>query len=203
MVGKTRRTVVLDDRPGSLRAIAEAARTGAFVIVAVTSDPAVALAAVPDADLAVLAVDGRAGPAVVAAAVAANPALVVVALADGASRELVHAAEAAGAAAVLPRTQSRGRLAAELRRLLESEAAATGANVGPEPARLTRRELELLELVAAGWSNADIARELWVVEQTVKFHLTRIYRKLGVRNRTGAAQWAHAHGLTRGDRSHG
>lgn len=60
---------------------------------------------------------------------------------------------------------------------------------------LTRREQEILQLVAEGRSNADVARLLWVTEQTVKFHLANVYRKLGVKNRTQAARWAHEHGL--------
>ena len=60
---------------------------------------------------------------------------------------------------------------------------------------LTRREEEILQLVAEGRSNADVARLLWVTEQTVKFHLANVYRKLGVKNRTQAARWAHEHGL--------
>ena len=60
---------------------------------------------------------------------------------------------------------------------------------------LTRRELEILQLVAEGDSNAQLARMLWITEQTVKFHLSNIYRKLGVSNRTEAARWAQLHGL--------
>jgi DNA-binding NarL/FixJ family response regulator len=63
------------------------------------------------------------------------------------------------------------------------------------PAELTRRELEILRLVAEGLSNAALARRLWVTEQTVKFHLANIYRKLGVSNRTEASRWAQLHGL--------
>jgi DNA-binding NarL/FixJ family response regulator len=62
-------------------------------------------------------------------------------------------------------------------------------------ARLTRRELEILRLVAEGYSNVQLARMLWVTEQTVKFHLSNIYRKLDVANRTEASRWAQAHGL--------
>ena len=40
-----------------------------------------------------------------------------------------------------------------------------------------------------------IARELWVTEQTVKFHLSNVFRKLGVSNRTAAGHYAHVHGL--------
>ena len=60
---------------------------------------------------------------------------------------------------------------------------------------LTRRELEILELLAGGRSNAQLARALWVTEQTVKFHLSNIYKKLGVANRGEASRWATAHGL--------
>src|SRR5206468_691378 len=46
-----------------------------------------------------------------------------------------------------------------------------------------------------GMSNAAIAKQLWVAQQTVKFHLTNIYRKLGVANRTEAARYAYQQGL--------
>jgi len=62
-------------------------------------------------------------------------------------------------------------------------------------AGLTERELVILRAVARGLSNEAIAKELWVAEQTVKFHLTNIYRKLGVANRTEAARYAFEHGL--------
>jgi len=52
---------------------------------------------------------------------------------------------------------------------------------------LSPSEAAILELVAEGWSNREVARHLWLTETTVKFHLTRIYRKLGVTNRTAAA----------------
>jgi DNA-binding CsgD family transcriptional regulator len=58
------------------------------------------------------------------------------------------------------------------------------------PTPLTRRESEILALISQGLPNAEIARRLWISEQTVKFHLTNIYRKLGVSNRTQASRWA-------------
>ena len=66
---------------------------------------------------------------------------------------------------------------------------------GRRPGGLTRRELEILKLVAEGHSNANLARMLWVTEQTVKFHLSNVYRKLEVTNRTEASRWAQVHGL--------
>ena len=65
-----------------------------------------------------------------------------------------------------------------------------------EDCPLTDRELEILKLVAEGHTNGRIARELWVTEQTVKFHLSNTYRKLGVANRTEASRYAHLHNLT-------
>jgi DNA-binding NarL/FixJ family response regulator len=62
-------------------------------------------------------------------------------------------------------------------------------------AGLTEREIAILKAVARGLSNQAIGKELWVTEQTVKFHLTNIYRKLGVANRTEAARYAYQHGL--------
>jgi DNA-binding NarL/FixJ family response regulator len=63
---------------------------------------------------------------------------------------------------------------------------------------LTARELEILKLVAAGFTNGDIARRLWVTEQTVKFHLRNVYRKLHVTNRTQASRIAFVRGVTAG-----
>jgi DNA-binding NarL/FixJ family response regulator len=60
---------------------------------------------------------------------------------------------------------------------------------------LTDRELEILRLVAQGQTNGRIARELWVTEQTVKFHLSNTYRKLGVANRTEASRYAYVNDL--------
>jgi two-component system, NarL family, response regulator DegU len=58
---------------------------------------------------------------------------------------------------------------------------------------LTRREREILALVSEGYSNRELAKMIWVTEQTVKFHLSNIYRKLDVSNRTEASRWAHKH----------
>jgi len=70
-----------------------------------------------------------------------------------------------------------------------------------EPPRLTRRERELLALLTRGSSNAELAQTLWVTEQTVKFHLSNIYRKLGVANRAEASRYGEAHGLLPADQS--
>jgi DNA-binding NarL/FixJ family response regulator len=69
------------------------------------------------------------------------------------------------------------------------------AAVTAEQSPLTSRELEVLQLVAGGSTNGEIAQKLWVTEQTVKFHLSNVYRKLDVGNRTEASHYAHVNGL--------
>jgi DNA-binding NarL/FixJ family response regulator len=69
---------------------------------------------------------------------------------------------------------------------------------GPRPADeagLTPSEQRVLEALARGLSNKEIAQELWLTQQTVKFHLTNIYRRLGVANRTEAVRHAYKHRL--------
>jgi DNA-binding NarL/FixJ family response regulator len=60
---------------------------------------------------------------------------------------------------------------------------------------LTKREFEILQLVSEGHSNGELAKMLWVTEQTVKFHLSNVYRKLNVANRTEASRWAQLNGM--------
>jgi DNA-binding NarL/FixJ family response regulator len=69
----------------------------------------------------------------------------------------------------------------------------SGTNGNGRGTELTKREMEILGLVAQGLSNSRVANLLWVTEQTVKFHLSNIYRKLGVGNRTEATRWALEH----------
>jgi DNA-binding NarL/FixJ family response regulator len=63
-------------------------------------------------------------------------------------------------------------------------------------AGMTAREREVLELLGSGLPNKAIARRLEISEATVKAHLTRIFKQLGVTDRTRAAMWAREHGLT-------
>ncbi|MEW6523087.1 MAG: response regulator transcription factor [Bacillota bacterium] len=72
---------------------------------------------------------------------------------------------------------------------------ATGGGRTPM-AELTGRETEVLSLVAAGMTNSQIARTLFISEKTVKNHLSRVFEKLGVSDRTNAALLAVRHGLS-------
>jgi DNA-binding NarL/FixJ family response regulator len=60
---------------------------------------------------------------------------------------------------------------------------------------LTSRELEILQLVLAGYTNKAIAAEIFISEKTVEFHLDNIYSKIGVRTRILAGVWALQQGL--------
>jgi DNA-binding NarL/FixJ family response regulator len=118
----------------------------------------------------------------------------------------------AGASAAVSKAAHPQALATLIRETLEgrvlnlhkSPGSARGAAVssgGAHESVLSGRELEVLRLVAAGSTNGEIARKLWVTEQTVKFHLSNIYRKLEVGNRTEASHYAHVNGLLNGGES--
>ncbi len=64
-----------------------------------------------------------------------------------------------------------------------------------EGLHITRRELEILELIAQGLSNREIAEKLFVSESTVKTHSSRVFDKLGARRRTQAVQLGKEFGL--------
>ena len=64
----------------------------------------------------------------------------------------------------------------------------------PAPCPLTSRELEVVRVLARGWTNAQIARELNVTEDTVKFHVHNIFRKLDVASRTEGTLVGIRHG---------
>jgi DNA-binding NarL/FixJ family response regulator len=128
-------------------------------------------------------------------------ALVVSAREDAAS---IEAAFAAGATVYCLKTTEPDDFASAVRQAFSPSiffaAAPVGADgddetVTPLIPMLTKREREILRLVAEGHSNAQLAQLLWITEQTVKFHLSNIYRKLSVANRTEASSWAHRQGL--------
>ena len=60
---------------------------------------------------------------------------------------------------------------------------------------LTPREIEILQLVLAGYTNKGIAAEIFLSEKTIEFHLDHIYTKIGVRTRLMAGIWAFQQGL--------
>ena len=81
------------------------------------------------------------------------------------------------------------------RALLGARRSAGRDTVGDPGGGLTPREREVLSLVAAGLANKQIARRLGISDRTVKAHLTSVFARLGVEDRTQAALWAQRHGL--------
>jgi DNA-binding NarL/FixJ family response regulator len=98
-------------------------------------------------------------------------------------------AAAAGQAVLDPGVQQ--RLASAAARAPEP---ASPADTVPADGDLTPREAEVLRLIAAGQSNREIARSLFVSEATVKTHVNRIFAKTGSRDRAQAMRYAYAHG---------
>ena len=131
------------------------------------------------------------------------PEIKVVMLSASTSPELIGGAMRRGASGYVAKTVDPSDLASTLRQVLEGNVWAGTEQGGDESAGgatslgLTERETAILQALATGRSNAEIAKESWVTEQTVKFHLTNIYRKLGAKNRTQATRIAHQHGLVK------
>jgi DNA-binding NarL/FixJ family response regulator len=98
-------------------------------------------------------------------------------------------AAAAGQAVLDPEVQQR----------LLSAAARAPAPVSGDEGDLTPRESEVLRLIAAGKSNREIARQLFVSEATVKTHVNRIFMKTGSRDRAQAMHYAYTHGYSEPD----
>jgi DNA-binding NarL/FixJ family response regulator len=134
---------------------------------------------------------------------AALPGAKIVLLQNAMEPSWLTAAAGAGADAALAksfRLEGIGALVREVAagnvfHAFEAAHTAPRPSAGSELAQLTDRELEILRLVAAGAPNSRIAARLWITEQTVKFHLSNVYRKLGVANRTEASHHAYMNGL--------
>ncbi len=131
-----------------------------------------------------------------------HPKVKVVILSVSTDPEVVQTVLNHGAAAYVVKSVNPIDLSSALRQALEGTVFSaiglpekTAQEDAVKAAGLTERETTILRALARGLSNEAIGKELWVAEQTVKFHLTNIYRKLGVSNRTEAARLAYQNGL--------
>ena len=160
----------------------------------------------PDVALMDLSMPGMDGIEATRRIAATAPATRVVALTSATDQERILAAIDAGAVGYLLKDSEPSALLAGIRAAAQGDSPldprAAGAvlrargTAKPPADELTEREREVLALVAKGLPNKLIARELGVSEKTVKAHLTRVYRALGVFDRTQAALWAQRHGIT-------
>jgi DNA-binding NarL/FixJ family response regulator len=130
-----------------------------------------------------------------------SPDMRVVILSVDHDRALVDSALARGASGWVVKSVCPSDLAGTVRRAVESglDSAVGLPDRYQEPASsaiaLSDRELRVLAEVARGKSNDAIAADMGLASQTVKFHLTNLYRKLHVSNRTEAARYAFEHGM--------
>jgi DNA-binding NarL/FixJ family response regulator len=128
------------------------------------------------------------------------PDVRVIMLSAHGDEEHVATARSKGASAYVVKSVDPVDLPSVIRSVVEgAEFAEYGRKAAPEDranvAGLSARELTILEALGRGLSNLEIAKELWVSEQTVKFHLRNIYRKLDIASRTEAVRYAYQHGL--------
>jgi DNA-binding NarL/FixJ family response regulator len=214
--GTTERTgVICDSHPMWLDAVEQVLRRIGIDVVGKTTSTSEALSLVEgnQPDLLITDLDGATGDlsglVLIERARSSAPAIRPIALSLHTDTQVIDAALAAGASAYVLKTAHPDDLASAIRQAFSHSVYLAGRrSEAPVPAPqavsldddpdLTRRELEILRLVAEGHSNAQLARMLWVTEQTVKFHLSNIYRKLDVANRTEASRWAQVHGLLDG-----
>ena len=172
------------------------AASGAEAVAAVTAHT-------PDVVLMDLRMPGVDGVGATAAIRSASPATRVVVLTtyetDG---DILRAVEA-GAAGYLLKDSSRADLLAAVRAAARGETVLSPTVASrlmrqvrqPKAEALSPREVEVLRLVARGLSNAEIGRELFITEATVKTHLLRAFAKLNVSDRTAAVTTALSAGL--------
>ncbi|MGW1072443.1 response regulator [Streptomyces sp. NPDC002537] len=204
------RILLVDDHPvvrQGLRGMLDA-QPGLEVVGDAASGPqGVALCAQLDPDIVLmdLRMPGGDGVDATRRIVAAHPRTRVVVLTTyDTDRDILRAVEA-GAAGYLLKDSSSGDLADAVRAAARGETvlapSVTAALVtrlrggAPERPQLSQRELEVLRLVARGRTNAEIGRELFIGESTVKTHLLRAFGKLEVSDRTAAVTRAIRLGL--------
>ena len=214
---RERTAVILDPQPLWLEAVQGVFHKLGFQVVGKATDPRDASPIVeerqPDLVVAEVASDSDDydGLAFLAHVREKSPETRVIVLSVDSRPEVVDATIAAGAVAYVIKSVHPDDLASAVRQVFDHSIYfahdaprlrhlhANGTHV-PATASLQRhgltpRELEILRLVSEGDSNAELARRLWVTEQTIKFHLSNIYRKLNVSNRTEASRWAQLNGL--------
>jgi len=156
----------------------------------------------PDVVLLDISMPVMDGIEAIAPIIAAAPGAHVVMLTASAGREQILRALDAGALGYLLKDASPEEIVEGVRAAARGEAPLDPKAArelladrrGTRAAELTGRESEVLALVAEGLPNKRIAQRLEISEKTVKAHLTRVFERIGVSDRTQAALWARDHG---------
>src|SRR3954452_19436133 len=201
------RVLIADDHPLILAGI-KSALEGAqdFEVVAETNNGAQVLPLVsqtqPDLALLDMRMPGMDGLKCLERIRQRHPEVKVVILSVSTDPGVIQDVLNRGASAYIVKSVNPADVPSALRQAVEGSVfSAIGlpetqvADDAAKAAGLTERETSILKALARGLSNDAIGKELWVAEQTVKFHLTNIYRKLGVSNRTEATRYAFENGL--------
>jgi DNA-binding NarL/FixJ family response regulator len=119
----------------------------------------------------------------------------IVVLSAAPASEFEDASIEAGADVYLEKSSGAAHLAQALRALVSPESESLDAGKGMPPDKLSRRQIELLQMVDKGMSNRAMADALGISEHTIKVHLWRTFRKLQVKNRSQAVHWARSRGV--------
>jgi len=147
----------------------------------------------PNVALVDLFLAGESGADVCAAIRAESPSTKVL-LISGAGRMSPAAARAAGASGFISKDLEASEVARAVQAVGRGQTLFPPKTSQPAPL-LSGREREVLELIASGATNAEIAGKLYLSPHTVKEHTSSVYRKLGARNRAEAVQLAQRVGL--------
>jgi DNA-binding NarL/FixJ family response regulator len=203
------RVVLVDDHAvvrSGLTQLLEA--SGDIAVVGTAADGAEALDVVretrPDVVLMDLQMPGVDGVSATRALAEEQPSAAVVVLTSFSDSERIVAALDAGALGYLLKDADPEDVLEGVRAVSRGESPIhpraarqllTARGSGPTGPQLTPREAEVLGLVRAGLANKQIARRLGISERTVKAHLTSVFQRIGVADRTQAAVWAERNGL--------
>ena len=114
------------------------------------------------------------------------------------SADMEDACIEAGADTYIEKSASSAELAAALRGLLMAGSEETDEPPLASNSKLSKRQTQLIAMLDKGMSNRDIATDLEISEHTVKVHLWRLFRRLGVKSRTQALHYARTNGLLSG-----
>jgi DNA-binding NarL/FixJ family response regulator len=114
--------------------------------------------------------------------------------------QVIESAFRRGADAYILKSVNPFDLPAAIRQMLDGsvihrQPSVQGGAAAPRAAGLSEKEVVVLAELCHGYTNKEIAARLWLSEQTVKFHLRNVYRKLGIKSRTEALRYAYDHDL--------
>ena len=199
--GQVTRLAVLDEYPIQTVGITAAlAASDTIRVVLSAASSAALIEGLPQANADVVLMEpwmrSHDGLTTIETIVADYPGIIVIAMSRLWDNSHVARALEAGAAGYLSKSMTIADLPAMVRHVCAGGVVRPQHNGNvPEAAGLTAREREVLSMAARGRSNARIGDDLFITAQTVKFHLSNAYRKLGVQNRTEAAHIAARLGI--------